>query len=243
MTNLPFFNDPVSFLYDYDKLKVPDCNMAATLRVCKVSPVIGKGLFTTDHLLKGTWITNYGCQAFLPIGGKEYIGRADISDKDRQQLTEIVKTHAMDVKHPFVERIAAGNIENPLYLAHMANDGPGPELLHAMDLDGNISNAHLKYLQRIPLTCNAKMVRHNNGTATLQAAKDIPPNTEIRWAYGLDYWANDKWFEMISPDNLEKKMIPAVNTPFYDVFTKCVASFHLDTFLQHDRPCDCTICQ
>ena len=227
------------FLLKFKSLSVPRCPFASKLFVRQVCQVTGLGLFTSVNIPKGAWITNYGCDSVLLNGCDDYAA----FDGDKANLSVIVKTHALDVEHDCVQRIASNSINDPAYLAHMANDGPGPTFLKDVKLDSTMFNASLKYLQQVTTTCNSKMVRHRNGTATLQAVVDIPANSEIRWAYGFDYWASEKWSEKMSQVELQKKMWPSPGTPSYTVFTKCTSAFQVNDFFQSPSPCQCSTCK
>jgi len=229
------------FMSNYTSLRVPVCAYAHGLVVREVSVEKGRGLFTTISIPAGEWVTNYGCDAFILKGCDEYIGGVD--NDDNTHLKSIVKTHALDIDHPFVERIASGNIDDPLYLAHMANDGPGSaKFLDGIDCTKSMYTATLKYMQKVKSTCNAKMVRHRNGTATLRSVVAIPAGSEITWAYGIDYWACEKWFDQYSQEELQAKLLPSPNTPEHNVFKKCLLSFKLDTHIQPAHKCECDIC-
>lgn len=228
-----------AFLQNFKSFSVPECPFASKLFVRQVCQVTGLGLFTSVDIPKGAWITNYGCDSVLLKGCDEFVA----FDGDKANLSLIVQTHALDVEHDCVQRIASNLIDDPNYLAHMANDGPGPAFLTGVELDSTMFNASLKYLQQVASSCNSKMVRHRNGTATLRAVVDIPANSEIRWAYGFDYWALQKWSKEISQVNLEKKMWPAPGTPSYSVFTKCTSAFQVNDFFQSPSPCQCFICK
>lgn len=232
-----------NFLRNYKQLAVPVCPLADRLYVCPVCPEVGAGLFTGVAIPKGTWITNYGCDSLLLKECEEYIASGEFSAKQQARLSAMVKTHALDVEHPHVQRIASNKMnEDPNYLAHMANDGPGPSFLDNLKIQPTMFNASLKYLQQVKSTCNAAMVRHRNGTATLRAVVDIPAGSEICWAYGFDYWATDKWFDDISQAELQIKMCPPVGSAAYNVFKQCTTAFEIDCFFQSPSPCNCTTC-
>lgn len=232
-----------NFLRNYKQLAVPVCPLADQLFVCPVCPEVGAGLFTSVDIPKGTWITNYGCESVLLKECEEYIASGEFSAQQRARLSAMVKTHALDIDHPNVQRIASNKMDDdPNYLAHMANDGPGPSFLDNLEIQSTMYNASLKYLQQVKTTCNAAMVRHRNGTATLRAVVDIPAGSEIRFAYGFDYWANNKWFDEISQTDLQSKMCPPFGSAAYTVFKKCTTSFEIDCFFQSPSPCNCTTC-
>ena len=147
----------------------------------------GKGVFALKHIKNGERVTLYPAHAVFDIEGYED-GRARANlifkHKDANVDTEMLRTYSVGIGDKMI--YGDPNLIESFAVGHMINDGHRSKSERDADVYQICSALFANVTLDVPLYIN------NFPFVFMVATRDIKPDEEIFFSYGIEYWRH-KW--------------------------------------------------
>jgi hypothetical protein len=159
----------------------------------------GKGLFTKEALPANAVLTFYPAHAVTDRSkrrGEKCEVRIWASEEVTKRMTAWIPQHGQAYGHRMNDALMIiGDplrLDNPLLLAHMANDGAGNTFtlpLEELLQPSNFKMALLQYYVNVMVKCNCRLSVNAQGDSVfMETRRAIQPGEELLVEYGPQYW-------------------------------------------------------
>ncbi len=192
-----------SFCNEFENKTYSNNNFEIKIEV-KESNIHGNGVFATDNIKKGDFITIYPTDAYRlenATNNRGFTYRKDlekVNDHDdfQENFDNYKDTHSYGIKYNNNKLKIFGNpynYQNLKYVGHIVNDGVGDLFrdltANNINNDVELKNAVVRTIDSLDAKCNSKF-ETVDGKTFVQSTRDIKKGEEILTFYEFDYWYN-----------------------------------------------------